>query len=150
MENVKKEAFKRGLNGMPQGIAIGLLIAIIHSLIAGELMMTPMILIEQFDSAVNALIVQTLFSGLIGATFGACSVIWNMDNWSILKQTALYFGTTSIVFFPVSYFMHWMRHSLAGIALYFIIFIAIFFISWMGGYIYLKININKIKEKLEL
>ncbi len=49
-------------------------------------------------SEINAVILQTVLSGMIGTVFSASSVIWEIEYWSITKQTTIYFFITSVFF----------------------------------------------------
>ena len=82
-------------------------------------------LAKVMGSEINAVIFQTVLSGLLGATFAVSSLIWEMDKWSIAKQTAIYFLITSLVMMPIAYFANWMEHSFVGFLIYFGIFTVI-------------------------
>ena len=40
-------------------------------------------------------------SAVLGAVFGAASVIWSLEHWSIARQTAVYFTVTAAVMDPL-------------------------------------------------
>ncbi len=46
---------------------------------------------------INAVIVQTILYGILGVGFAASSVIWEIDSWSIVKQTGIYFSIISVI-----------------------------------------------------
>ncbi|MCI8497027.1 MAG: DUF3021 domain-containing protein [Clostridiales bacterium] len=142
---MKKKLLLRGVLGFPLGIAIGYAITILLSLIWGQGYYSPCVpaLTDAMGSEINAVMVQTALSGLLGTSFAACSVIWEMDNWSILKQTGVYFLITAFVMMPVAYLTNWMEHTVAGALSYFGIFAVIFMIVWMIQYLIWK---NKIKR----
>ena len=107
-------------------------------------------LISAMGSEIYAVVLQALLSGLMGAGFGASSVIWKMDCWSLVKQTGIYFGIVSTVMMPAAYFLYWMEHSIIGIFSYFGIFVLIFVIIWIiqfviGNYTVKKMNANLYK-----
>ena len=46
---------------------------------------------------INAVMLQAVLSGLLGTGFAASSVIWEIDTWSMVKQTGIYFSIISAV-----------------------------------------------------
>lgn len=147
---MKKKAFLRGLLGFPLGISIGYIITIFISLALAQGYYSPCVpvLVETMGNEINAVILQTILSGLLGSAFAACSVIWEMDNWSIAKQTGIYFIITALVMMPIAYFTNWMEHSVLGFLSYLGIFVLIFIIVWVAQYLAWKIKIKKINLKL--
>lgn len=148
---MKKKVFLRGLLGLPIGIAIGYAVTIFKSLGVGQGYYFPCApeLIELMGNEINAVIVQTVLCGLLGTAFGSSSVIWEIDSWSIVKQTGIYFAIVSVVMLPVAYFMFWMEHSVKGFLSYFGIFAAIFIFIWLIQYLIGKYNVTKMNSKLK-
>lgn len=148
---MKKEVLLRGVLGFPLGIAIGYIITILISLRWGQGYYSPCVpeLIDRMGSEINAVIVQTVLCGLLGIAFGASSVIWEIDSWSIVKQTGVYFAITSIVMLPFAYVMFWMEHSAKGFLSYFGIFAAIFIFIWIIQYLIGKYTVTKMNSKLK-
>lgn len=146
-----KKVFLRGLLGFPIGIAIGYAVTIFKSLGTGQGYYFPCVpeLIELMGNEINAVIVQTVLCGLLGAAFGSGSVIWEIDSWSIVKQTGIYFAIVSVVMLPIAYFMFWMEHSVKGFLSYFGIFVAIFIFIWLIQYLIGKYNVTKMNSKLK-
>jgi len=147
---MKKQAFLRGLLGVPLGITIGYLITIFISLGWGNGSYTPIVpsLVEQLGSEISAVILQAVLCGVLGATFGAISIIWEIDSWSIAKQTGIYFLIGSIAMTPIAYINHWMEHSVGGFLSYFGIFVAIFIVVWVIQYIVWKKRIKRINDRM--
>ena len=81
--------------------------------------------------------------------FGGCSVIWEIEDWGIVKQTGIYFLIVSVIMMPIAYVSYWMEHSLSGILSYFGTFVLIFVIVWMIQYGRAKHNVKKMNEKME-
>ncbi len=147
---MKKQAFLRGLLGFPLGIALGYVITIIISLIwaNGYYSACVPVLVEQMGSEIAAVILQAVLCGLLGAGFAAASIIWEIENWSIAKQTGIYFLITACLMLPIAYFTNWMEHSFIGFLSYFGIFVGIFVATWVTQYILWKKKIKKLNEKL--
>jgi len=148
--NLKKKIFHRILIGFPIGISIGNLIMILISLRWANGYYSPCVpdLITAMGNEINAVIIQTVLCGLLGIGFSASSVIWEIEHWSIVKQTGIYFLIISVIMLPIAYFMYWMEHSVTGFVSYFGIFILIFAVMWIIQFITGKYNVKKINKKL--
>lgn len=148
--NLKKKIFHRILIGFPIGISIGNLIMILISLRWANGYYSPCVpgLITAMGNEINAVMIQTVLCGLLGIGFSASSVIWEIEHWSIVKQTGIYFLIISVIMLPIAYFMYWMEHSVTGFVSYFGIFILIFAVMWIIQFITGKHNVKKINKKL--
>jgi hypothetical protein len=148
-----KKTICRGALGFPLGICIGydITIGISLSLATGHYSACPPLLVEQFGSELAAVVFQAVLCGILGAAFAAASIIWELETWSIAKQTGIYFLVTSVAMLPIAYFAQWMEHSLAGLLLYFGIFVVVFVVMWLIQYLVWKNKIQcmnaSIKEK---
>ncbi|MDE7178828.1 MAG: DUF3021 domain-containing protein [Lachnospiraceae bacterium] len=148
---MKKKIILRSLSGIPLGLAIGYLITIIISLIWANGYYAPCVpeLAAIMGSEINAVLLQALLCGILGMGFGGCSVIWEIEDWGIVKQTGIYFLIVSVIMMPIAYVSYWMEHSLSGILSYFGTFVLIFVIVWMIQYGRAKHNVKKMNEKME-
>ena len=133
---MRKKILLRCLIGAPIGLAISTLITIIISLTVGDGNYYPVVpeLVSDCGNEMNAVLLQALLSLLYGAAWAGASVIWEMENWSILLQTVTHLVICSLATFPIAYFMRWMKHTASGILLYFGIFFAIYLIIWLSQY----------------
>lgn len=147
---MKKEMVKRALLGFPLGITWEYFITLIISLGWGNGYYTRCVpsLIETVGTEIGAVMLQSALCGFAGMIFGAASVIWEIESWSIAKQTGLYFLIAAIAIIPTAYVLHWMEHSVKGAVGYIGIFVLIFVCVWISQYIAWKIKINKINAKL--
>lgn len=148
---MKKNMIQRGLLGFPLGIAIGFVIAVMRSIGVGEglfYFVSPE-LIETMGNELNAVILQTVLCGIMGTGFAMASIIWEIDSWSLAKQSGIHFAIACAVMFPIAYVMNWMRHDAVGILSYVVIFIAIFIVTWLIQYCVWKIKIKKMNDKVQ-
>ena len=132
---MKKQIIKRGLFGFPVGIAIGFVITILISACVGNGSFYPVTpeLINTMGNELNAVILQTVLCGIMGTGFAMASVIWELDSWSLAKQSGIYFLIACILMLPIAYIAGWMEHSIGGFLSYVGIFVAIFiaqYLSW--------------------
>ncbi len=146
---MKKEMIKRGLFGLPVGITIGYLISIAVSLLWGNGYYSPCVpeMVLVMGNEICAVIMQTVLCGLLGVSFAATSCIWETD-WSLVKQTGVYFTINSIVMMPTAYFTYWMEHSVTGFVTYFGIFFLIFVIMWIIMLLIGRHNVKAMNDKL--
>lgn len=145
---VKKKIIRRGLLGFPLGIAIGYVITIVISVIWANgyyTSVTPA-LIEAMGNEINAVIFQAVLCGAVGSGYAMASIIWEMDSWSLVKQTGIYFAIASAIMFPAACFGNWMEHSIGGILAYAGIFAAIFILMWLFQYFIWKCRVKKMNE----
>ncbi|MEL7609950.1 MAG: DUF3021 domain-containing protein [Bacillota bacterium] len=147
---MKRQVFLRGLLGFPLGIAMGYIITIIISLALGQGYYSPCVpsLAETVGSEVGAVVLQAGLSGLLGASFAAASVVWEMEAWGIAKQTGIYFLIASLTMLPIAYFAEWMAHTVTGFFVYFGIFLAIFIVAWICQYGFWKQKIKNLNAKI--
>ena len=78
-------------------------------------------LVNIMGNEIKAVIFQAVLCGILGAGFGAGSVIWEAEEWNLVKQTGVYFILVSVSMMPVAYFNYWMEHSVGGFLSYFVI-----------------------------
>lgn len=148
---MKKKVAVRCLIGAPIGLALSTIITIAISLTVGDGRFYAVVpeLIADCGTEINAVLLQTICSLLYGAAWAGASIIWDVDNWSILRQTITHLIICSLCTFPIAYFMHWIKHSVFGILSYFGIFFAIYFIIWMSQYMAIKRRIQQINSEVQ-
>ena len=107
---MKNQIIKRGLVGFPVGIAIGFVITLIISACIRDGSYYPVTpeLIGSMGNELNAVILQTVLCGIMGSGFAMASVIWELDSWSLAKQSGIYFLIACIIMFPIAYIANWM------------------------------------------
>lgn len=148
---MKKKIIARGALGVPFGITIGYLITIISSLKWGKGYYAPCApqLVDMMGGELPGVLLQTGLCAVLGIVCAAGSVIWEVENWSIVKQTGLYFILIWAVMMPIAYFLYWMEHSFIGFFVYFAVFVGIFLLMWMSQYLINRRHIRAINAKLK-
>lgn len=147
---MKKKIMKRIWIGLPVGIAMGHIITLIISACIADgtfYSVTPE-LAEKMGNELNAVILQTVLCGVLGAGFAAASVIWELDSWSLAKQSGVYFLVIGIILLPIAYVTNWMQHTVAGFLSYIGIFVGIFVAVWLSQYLCWKRRIKKINDRV--
>lgn len=148
---MKKNLIYRSLLGAPIGVVISLIITIIFSLATGhgEYFPAPHELIDLCGNATTAVIVQLLCSLVVGAIGGGSSVIWDIEKWSLTKQTVIHFICLVVPFFPISYLLNWMPHHIYGALGYIAAFIGAYIVMWLSIYLSIRTKIKKMNKHLQ-
>ena len=148
---MKKKIILRCLIGAPIGLSISFIITLIIPAMINKGEFYPVV--PQFTiicgNELNAVIIQSLCSLLYGAAFAGASVIWEVESWSLLKQTVLHCIVISSSTPPIAYCMYWMPHNVLGIAIYIFIFFFIYFFIWFGQYFAMKKKIQAFNDKVK-
>lgn len=150
---MKKKLIVRSLLGAPIGVTISLFITIIFSLCLGhgEYFPAPHELIAWCGgNETTAVIVQMICSLIVGAICGGATVIWEIEKWSLLKQTLVHFAIITIPFFGIGYIMNWMPHYLFGAIGYICGFIVVYIVMWCTLYFSIKAKIKKMNKQLQI
>lgn len=105
-------------------------------------------LIEQCGTEFNAVLLQTLWTLLYGAVWGGTSVIWEVERWSILRQTVTHLAVVCAATFPTAYFLRWMAHTAMGMAAYFGFFLGLYFCIWLILYTAIRRRIAQLNKKM--
>ncbi|MFD3155415.1 DUF3021 domain-containing protein [Haloimpatiens sp. FM7330] len=134
-----KLILKRGLLGMAFGVFINQTIFAIFACTMGL----------NGNLEVSMLFKQFIISAIAGFYFSASSVIFNVSNWSSLKQTVLHFIATSIVYFPVAIYAKWMPNASFGRIIFIITYITIYVIVWFSFKSYWTKKIKELNMSLE-
>ncbi len=147
---MRKKIILRSLLGAPIGATISLIITVIISLClgGGKYLPAPDGLIEWCGNEITAVIVQTICSMLLGGACSGASVIWEIEKWSITKQTLIHFAVFVVAFVPISYLLNWMPHNLYGGLGYAATFLIIYALIWVSIYFPIKAKIKKMNEQL--
>lgn len=148
---MKKKILFRSLLGAPIGVTVSLIITIVFSLCMGhgEYFPAPHELTEWCKNETTAVIVQMICSLFVGAVGGASSVIWEIEKWSLLKQTLVHFAVIALPFIGVGYVMNWLPHYLIGALCYIGGFILVYVIMWLSIYFSVKSKIKKMNRHLQ-
>jgi len=152
MKNIKKQILLRSLLGAPLGLTISTIVTIVISLIVGDGAYHAVApeFVSDCGGELNAVIAQAVLSLIYGAAWGGASVVFELDEWSILKQTLVHLGVCSAASFPIAYFARWMPHGWKPVLLYVAAFFGVYFVIWLAQYIPLRRRVKRINDTLPL
>lgn len=147
---MKKQIIIRGGIGALGGVFIGQIVLIIISLCIGngDVLPVPPQLSEQVGSELTAYILQMLGVMLYGGVWAAASVVWEIDGWSLTKQTVVHGLCYALSALPVAWMLHWFEHSLAGFMAYFFGFVVLYASMWGSQYMSMKQRVKALNESL--
>ena len=143
---LKKVLLRAGI-GFLIGAVVGNLIAFLtgSSATDGVAFSSRQLLDMSGGSAVLAMMLQSLFSGLYGALCFAGMSLYDAERLPLAAATALHCGLIVLPFIPISYLLGWV----GGIVETLIIAaaqIAVFFIIWLILYFAYKKQIRELND----
>ena len=103
-------------------------------------------LLAQVGSEVGAFSLQMAAAMLIGAIWSGASVIWEVERWSLLRQTLTHFLLCSVVCLPIAWAMGWMADQPGW---YLFGFVAMYAGIWLINYLQIRRRVREINEKLK-
>ena len=106
--------------------------------------------IKMFNNELVAFIVQSIISGLYGAICFGSTVIYEIEDWSILNTTLTHFFITIISFFVTAFTLKWWPSTdFITNAIFVIIIIIIYFIIWLVQYLIYKKEVKIIQSDIK-
>lgn len=127
-----KKAFLRGLLGAPIGVTISYAITIIMSLRYGGGYFSPVVpaMVEALGTESVAVAAQFGLTCLMGFVFALASCIWEVEGWSLLRQTLLHFCSITPVTMLIAWACRWAEYTPGGLWGYFRIFVVIYVVIY--------------------
>ena len=137
------------IKGALMGVGIGYIIAMCFSLSIkdGVFYPAPLEVLDSMDN-INAALMLAGYSALVGATFSGLRFVWNIERWSLLKSSLVYFTVNLVVMTFSGYKMYWFSHNLKSYIFYLGMYIFIFAVIWIICYNLAKKSANELNEKL--
>ena len=136
--------------GMPFGITYGLLITLGYSYGRGNIIYHPAEarFAEHFSSNLNVLLVSIILWALIGSLFSVTTMLFEIETWSLARQTLTHFALTVSGFMILAYLAGWYPLDLISIASEIFVFIIIYFVIWGSSMLRAKRNVDAINRKI--
>lgn len=134
------------LNSFTLGVTIGIFI----SMLVNFIIKTPyfsiptMSLVDKFGSNLATLI-NIIFYGIIGVVSYFSSMIFDKENWSLLKCTIVHFLLVQILILIIGILLGWLDSYFSFVLP---ISVLIYAIIWISITLYIKNKINKFNNKI--
>ena len=140
---MKKKVFRRMLIGFLSGAAVGNLIAMLSA--GGSSAFYSPMLIELFGSPAAAIIMQTLFSSLIGVAGMGGMSLYDETDLPLAAATAIHFVIVEVVFVISALLLRWMTTA-AEIGVMSAMMFAAFAAIWVIMFIIHKKEVRQLNE----
>lgn len=147
---MRKKLWTRCLLGAPLGLALSCAITIGISLTIGDgtyYAVAPA-LIADCGSELNAVVWQAVCSLLYGAALAGATLVWEKENWSLLRQTVTHLCVCSAAVFPIAWLMRWMGRDVAGALAYFGAFFGAYLLIWLIVYALTKRRVRQMNARV--
>lgn len=96
-----------------------------------------------------AFIVQAIVSGLYGAIGLGGSVVYYIENWSILRATVTHFIFTVSAYYATGLSLKWFSsENYSELLFMFFFFVTVYIVIWMSNYLYYRAQVNEINREL--
>lgn len=117
-------------------------------------LLTLLVIVFLYDSTdeVSArLIALNLFgSMLIGAYFSVSALLFEIDEWSMLKQTLVHYTASLIILFPVfTWLTGWIPLHPQALLIGWLFFTGTYILNWFGWYSYFKQLERRMNQSLQ-
>ena len=145
-----KKILARALTSALICMLINQLVGICISLSNGDGRYSPVMpaFAARFSSDTTAVIVQLLLIGLVGATFAACSVIFEIERWSFVKQGLVHLAITSAVTIPVCLYC-WWPETTGTIVVLVISWLSCYAATWLAQYLLYRHRVRALDAKIK-
>ena len=138
--NYLKKGLKRAVYGITVGVFINQVIFAIIALNKGL----------QGTVEVNMMFNQFIISSILGFGIGAVSIVFDIEHWSLLKQTIVHFIGYAFIYFPIAIYGEWMPKGNIARVKFGAFYVIIYIVAWFIWKAYLKRKTIEINKKLEL
>lgn len=135
--NYVKEFLKRGLFGIPLGVFINQFTFFILAWNQSQVTLSSDTIISQF-----------IISAICGFYFVGVSIIFRIEQWSLLRQTLTH-SIAMLPYFPIAYFAGWMPAKPIGIVLFTFNYLVIYIIIWVSYKKYWEKKAQEINRELQ-
>lgn len=132
-----KKIIIRGLGGILIGVFISQIAYLIMALQS-----------ETVQLASDQIIQQFLFSMLVGFYTSAISVVFEVEQWSLMRQTITH-AILMLPYFPIAYLAHWFPQPTYGKVLFVLEYILVYMIIWFSFRAYWKKRARELNQELQ-
>ena len=137
MEEIWKKAVILGAVGMILGIFVG---AGFWYLMSGEAPGTT--------TGLSALMLHLLMSGVLGMVANGSSVIYEIEEWSIVRATITHFIIAMGAFYVIAFTLGWFSPADPACWIMSAILVIVYFTIWMVQSLIFKHKVKRMNEEL--
>ena len=138
--------------GISSGVFIGLMVSFLISWQVGEGKFYPStpFFMSKFDTELEALGWSIVLWSLIGIMFSFASLIYEKNNWSIVKQAVIHFMCTYLGLLFLNVLLNWFSYTLKDVIRFTVVFIAIYLTVVMISMFKVRLSLKEINQQLEV
>ncbi|MCP3027524.1 DUF3021 domain-containing protein [Halobacillus sp. A5] len=96
------------------------------------------LVVNNVETDVSEIWLNMLGSMILGVYFSLASLFYEIDSWSLLKQTITHLTLSLAVFYTIAGFMGWVPFTGQALLVSTLIFLSIYFVFWFSIRLYLK------------
>lgn len=150
--SLKKWAVILGLIGFGMGSVFCTVISTFISTLSagdGNLYVMSQAYLHRIGNPLIAFLLELFVSGVFVAIEMACTVVYSIESWSILKATLVHLGVCYAAMLPTAFFLGWLSPgNIKGCVIMLSMCLAGYFMIWLSFYISYKIELKKINDDL--
>lgn len=141
---MKKKLLLRAGIGFLSGIALGILIAVL-STAGGTVRLYSDLLRERTGSAAAAVLLNFLFSGLYGAICMGGTVVYDLDEWPLLRASLVHYLLCLLPYLPISLLLGW-HTGIVELLIVIGIMTVVYFIIWLIMFLRYRAEVRELNE----
>ncbi|CAH1852137.1 DUF3021 domain-containing protein [Convivina praedatoris] len=136
--------------GIITGTFIGFMSALFFSWLYGANNLYPSSpqFVEQFSNNLIAITVSAVIWALMGVVFSTAQMIFEVESWSITKQTVWHFITTYTGYTILAILAGWFPLNFWYLLQYTLIFVVVYIIIWLISMYVARRNVAKLNQEL--
>lgn len=98
-----------------------------------------------------ALLIHSSVCGLLGAIIFVSALIYDIDEWGLLRATLVHFFVIIVSFYSAAFFMRWFSpFDLSAVGTSLMMFIVIYTGIWLGQFLSCKSQVDEINRNLSI
>lgn len=105
--------------------------------------------LQDLQAPVSIIWKNMLGSMIMGIYFGSSSLLFDLEEWSPLKQTSVHFALSLIIWLPLAVWMEWLSLKLFPVLAGIGSFIIVYLIFWLGSFLYFKKLENEMNNTMK-
>ncbi len=105
---------------------------------------------EAVGNPILALFMEMIISGLLGAVCWGLTAVYDIEEWSLIKSTAVHYVISISAYFCVAFILRWLSPAdMSSNILWFLIVTGGYVCIWLFNYIGYRIQISQINRNLK-
>lgn len=152
--NMKKTFFTLLYIGFMMGFSLGVVLtAVITTLVShdGNLHLYTTAFSRTIENQLAAFLIHSFACGLLGMIMLGAAMIYEIDEWDLLKATIAHFIIILISFYLTAFSLRWFSPSnLKAVCTSLSMFVVMYSCIWLSQYLSCKEQVKEINQQLTL